>query len=227
MKTGVVFVSIFLITLPALAQEDPYFIDKRDFRKQYKTIALSPVDAVEIFNVSGSVAAALEEEITKRLERRGYTVLPSSVLGGIRAEMEQHVGGLEDPETGKVSPARQRAVRDHATRELWFRHDIDAIATIRVAIVDATFQKGRAEWDGASQKLLAEGRDRGYGGNIRASSVVLGIFDPSGRLLYLNYGGLELLQKRVEAKLLPLPASDYFADEKRVRKAAEISASEI
>ena len=235
MRTSTTIVASVCVSLATLAaaplawaaDDDPYFINKREFRRTYKTIALSPVDAPGLFNMPDSVAAALEEEVTKRLERRGIEVLPSSVLAGIRSEMAGHIGGLIDPDSGEESPARVRTVREHANRELWFRHGIDAVATIRIDMVDAHFEKGRAEWDGVKQKLIEEGRDRGYGGNIRASSVAFTIYDPTGRPLYAHYGGIELLQKRVEAQLLPIPASEYFSDDKRVRKAAQISVSEI
>jgi hypothetical protein len=219
----------FTLVLPVAAARDdsPYFVDKGEFKKQYKVIALAPVDADALFRLPDSVAQMIEEEVTRRLEKRGYEVLPSSILAGIRKTMEQQVGGIADPATGVVDTDKLRAVREHAMRELWFRNRPDAVATLRISVSTAEFAKGTAEWDGVKQKVASEGRDKGYGGDIAASSVSVAIFDEANRIKYLHYGGLELLQKRVEAMLEAIPADEYFADEKRVRNAAKVAVSEI
>lgn len=229
-KTLVATLALFVaIALPALAadKDSPFHIDKRDFRKQFKTIALAPVDADPLFNMPDSVATMLEEEVTRHLQKRGYKVIPTAVLADIRKTMEAQVGGLEDPETGQIDVAKLQAVRAHAFRELWFRNEFDAIATIRVSVSRAQFEKDRAEWDGVKQKIAAKGRNRGYGGNIATSSVSFAVYDQSDRLMYINYGGLEVLQMRQEAQLVPIPAENYFADEKKIRKAAQIATDPI
>jgi hypothetical protein len=87
------------IAIPAVAakKDDAFVIDKKEFKKQFKTIALSPIDADPVLKMPDSVAAMVEEEITKHLEKRGYVVIPSSVLGGIRNKMEALVGGVTNP----------------------------------------------------------------------------------------------------------------------------------
>jgi hypothetical protein len=39
-----------------------------------------------------------------------------------------------------------------------------------------------------------EGRNKGYSGKIYVSSVSFEIYDQTYKLMYVNYGGLELLQ---------------------------------
>ena len=224
------FILLWLaLVIPALAArtDEAFFISKRDFKKQYKTIALSPVDADAVFGMPDSVAVMIEEEITKHLEKRGYTVLPSSVLADIRKTMEEQVGGVTNAETGETDMAKLQAVRTHAFRELWFRHDIDAVATIRLSVSMAQFAKDRAEWDGVKQKIEHEGRDKGYGGTIAASSIGFAVYDHTDKIKYQHYGGLEVLQMRIDARLEPIPAERYFSDEKRVRKAAQVAVSPI
>jgi hypothetical protein len=116
-----------LIAIPSIAADgdSPFMIDKREFKKQYKTIALAPVDAVATLKMPDSVARMIEEEVTRHLQKRGYTVLPSTVLGGIRATMAAQIGGVDDPATGQVDPTKYNAVKTHAFRELWFQHEFD------------------------------------------------------------------------------------------------------
>lgn len=217
------------VATTSIAADDvsPFLIDKRDFKKQYKTIALSPVEAVASLKMPDAVAGMIEEEVTRHLQKRGYTVLPSSVLGGIRAAMEAQVGGVHDPATGEVDSAKLKAVRSHAFRELWFQHAFDAVATIKIDVLKTRFEKDRAEWDGAKQKIEHEGRDRGYAGDIVVTSVSIAVFDSTDKLKYQNYGGLEVLQTREDALLVPIPAENFFSDEKRIRKAAQIALNPI
>lgn len=228
-KTLAALLALFVVvSLPAIAADDsPFLIDKRDFKKQFKTIALVPVDADGLFNMPDSVAAMLEEEVTTHLEKRGYRVIPSSVLAGIRKSMEAQVGGVKDPESGQFDAAKLQAVRTHSFRELWFRHEFDALATIRVSTSRAQFENDRAEWDGVKQKVASNGRNRGYSGTIVASSVSVAVYDQTEKLMYVNYGGLEVLQMRDEAQLLAIPAENYFADEKKIRNAAQIAMKPI
>ena len=181
-----------LLALPggAADKDDAFTGDKRDFGKRFTTIALSPVDADPLFVMPERVARILEEEVTTHLEKHGYTVIPSSVLADIRKAMARQVGGLDDPGTGKPDAAKPRAVRSHALRELWYREQFDAVATIRVTTATARFAKGSAEWDGVKQKVDSEGRDKGYGGSIVASSVSFAVFDEAMRPQYVFYGGL-------------------------------------
>ena len=136
-------------TVTAAVSKDAFLVDKREFKKQFRTIALTPVDADAYLKMPAMAATILEEEVTARLQKRGYRVIPSSVLKGIRKTMEEQVGGFKDSETGQVDNAKVQAVRTHAFRELWFQHQFDALANIRVSISRVPMESDRIEWDGA------------------------------------------------------------------------------
>jgi len=207
--------------------DDPYRIDKRTFRKEYKTIALAPVDAEPYLEMPDSVAVMIEQEVTARLQKRGYTVIPSSVLAGIRKTMEAQVGGIEDPETGKVDYAKSQAVRAHAFRELWFRQQFDALATMNVSITTVPMESDRVEWDGTKRRIERDGRSKKYSATIAVSSVTVAIYDSANKPLYVAYGGLEPLMYRSDEQLLPLSPDKFFSDEKIIREAAQIAVAEI
>ena len=79
----------------AASDDEAFMVDKRDFKKTYKVIALMPRRCgTPYLEMSDAVAAMLEEEVTA-LQKRGYTVLPSSVLAGILG-VAQQVGGIVD-----------------------------------------------------------------------------------------------------------------------------------
>ena len=220
---------ILLVAGSALAakKDDAYLVNKRDFKKTYKVIALAPVDADSYLEMPPAVAAMLEQEVTARLQKRGYTVIPSTVLADIRKTMEAQVGGITDAESGQVDRAKQLAVRDHAFRELWFQHEFDALANIRLSVTQIAMESDRVEWDGTKQKLAHEGRSKKYSAKVMVSSVAVGMYDSTNKPIYLYYGGLEPLMYREGEQLSPLSVDKFFLDEKRIRKAAQIAVDPI
>ncbi len=211
----------------AAEKDDAFKIDKRTFKKDYKVVALAPVDAEPYLQMPESAKAMIEQEITARLQKKGYTVIPSSVLAGIRKTMEAQVGGTTNEETGREDLARVQAVREHAFRELWFQQTFDALVLMRVSITSVPMESDRVEWDGAKARLYYEGRGKKYSANVAVSSVALGFYDSTMKPIYMYYGGLEPLMYRTGESLEPLTADKLFLDEERIRKAALTAVSPI
>jgi len=231
MKTLLALVTALTIIAAPAAQAaekyDPYFIDKRTLKKEYKTIALAPVEAGANLGMPDSAKQMIEALVTKHLEKRGYKVIPSSVLAGIRKTMTEQVGGLTDPSTGEIDMDKVHAVRDHSLRELWFKNEFDAVATMQIEVFQAPVENDRAEWDGVKQKVPKKGRSLNYTASVAASSLTFSIYDPAEQPLFVNYGGLEVLMMRVKEEFQPLDSSEYFKDEKRIKKAVDVAMKPI
>jgi hypothetical protein len=231
MKTLLAFIAALGIAAspitPAAEKYDPYSIDKRTFKNEYQRIALAPIEAGAALDMPDPAKQMIEEEITKHLEKRGFTVIPSAVLADIRKTMIDQVGGLSDPATGETDMEKVMAVHSHSLRELWYRHDFDALGAIRIQIIQAPIENDKAEWDGTSQKIKKKGGGLKYTASVAASSVTFSIYDASEQPLYVNYGGLEVLMMRVKQEFQPLDSSEYFKDEKRIRKAAQVAIKPI
>ena len=220
--------SLFIAgTVTAADSDDAFFIDKKQFKKQYRTIALAPVDADGFFDMPDKVAAIIEEEVTARLKKRGYTVIPSSVLGGIRQTMEEQVGGLKKNGTDEIDTAKELAVRTHSFRELWFQQEFDALATIRVSIFNVPMESDSVEWDGTKQKIQYKGRSKKYAAKIYVSSVSVAFYDSTFKQLYLHYGGLEPLMHRGGEQLEVMSSDQLFRNEKKIREAVKIAVDPI
>lgn len=231
MRAPVAAIALACLVLAGVAtgadKQDPFRINKRDFKKQYKVIALTPVDADPYLQMPDSVARILEQEITAHLQKRGYTVIPSSVLAGIRKTMEAQVGGFEDPDTGQTNYEKINAVREHAFRELWFTQQFDALASIRVTVTRVDMESDKIEWDGVRQRLDHDGSSKKYSANVAVSSVALIIFDDKDDPLFANYGGLEPLMRRTKEQVVPVDVDKLFQDEELIRKAAEVAVDPI
>lgn len=224
-------VAIFLlgVATPTVGadKDSPYLIDKRDFKKQYKTIALSPAYADPFLQMPDSVGRTIEAAVTRHLEKRGFTVLPPSVLGDIRARMGSWIGGTTDPATGEVDTVRQEVVHTHAYRELWFKHQLDAVAMIRVRVRQVPIENDSAKWDGTKQRIEHSGGTAKYAVDGWVSSVSIAVFDDKQEPLYTNRGGLEVLMRRESGQLTVLPVEQYFQDEQRILKATQIALKPI
>lgn len=224
MKLRILVLGLLVGATAALADEDNAFlVDKKKFKQQVRTIALTPVDFDGYFDVPAGVAELLEQEVTERLEKRGYSVIPSSVLAGIRRTMEQQVGGITESATGELDLDRAQAVRTHAFRELWFQQEFDALANIRVSISQVPLENDRVEWDGVKQDIQHEGRGQKYTARVYASSVAVGVYDATLKPLYLHYGGLEPLMYRAGQQLEALGNEHLFRDRKKIREAVKIA----
>jgi len=204
--------------------DDAFLIREKDFKKQVRVIALTPIDAPLVIGMTKSAARMIEEEITARLRKRGFEVIPAQTLADIRTTMTEQVTSTTD--TGQIDAARAKAVREHSYREMMFRHPLDAIALIQVEIVNATFENDKAKWHDTKQKVEHSGRGN-FSGTIPATSVSVLIFDRNENLLYSHSGGLEVLMRRDDAQFVRLPEGSYFLDEKRIRNAAKNSVAPL
>lgn len=231
MKTLLLAVAALLLAsaapLYAADKDDAYLVDKKNFKRQYKTIALSPVDFDPSLQMPERVGTLLEQEITRHLEKRGYKVLPSTVLGDIRKTMATQVGGYVEAASGGIDVDKFKAVRRHSMRELWFRHELDAIATIRVMASKVPIDSDRVEWHGTKQKIETSGGRRKYTADVFVSSVTFAVYDQTDKLLFIYDGGLEPLMRREGDQLLPMTSEHFFTDDKRIRSAAKIAVSPI
>lgn len=211
------------------AKVDAYKIKKKDFKKQVETIALAPPEALQQLSLPPATGRLIEQEISRVLSRKGYTVLPSSVFQKIRDTMKQQVGGYKLPD-GSDDLEKMRAVREHSHRELLFQHPVDAVLGIHVRLVAAPFEKDKASWDGITQKvqksdnslydLMGGGK---YSGNIGAASLRLSFWDRDENLLYSHAGGIELVMMRNGKLLEPLPTAGLLKDEKRIKSSVKIA----
>ena len=61
---------LFSGPLVAADADEAFTTDRKQFKKQVKTIALTPVDADGYFQMPDRVAVMIEQEITARLEKR-------------------------------------------------------------------------------------------------------------------------------------------------------------
>lgn len=227
----IIVVSLILVvpdTFAASTKDAFIGIKKKTLKKEYTYLAVAPLDAAPALKMPNTIRQQMETAIVERLEKEGFKVLAPDVMRNIREHMKTLVG-LGDNSDQKDT-AKAEAVRDHSYRELMYRHPVNGIVSIRVLPVSAPFMNDKAEWHGTSQKIKHRGdglmkfiTGKSYGGNIAASSLKVAIWDRQENLLFSWAGGIEVLMQRNAKSLEPIPASQYWQDEKRIRNAVKLA----
>ncbi len=188
----------------------------------YGTIGIHTGLLVRMDN-EAQLAAIVSHEISHFLQRHTYREMLSKGRQGL---FGKGLGILASAalarETGTFDPNVGNFAGD-----LWFKNDCDAIAVIRVAVIQAPIENDKVEWDGASEEIKKKGGGLKYTASVAASSISVSIFDVAERPLFVNYGGLEVLVMRVRKEFQPLDASEYFQDEKRIKKAVQTAMKPI
>lgn len=227
-----ILVSLVLITLfvpqAFAAKESPFIIEKKEFKKRVKVISLAPLDPAPGLDISPEMQQFIEAEAAKELEKTRVETIAIEPYARLRDMMVQQVGGITN-EKGEVLTAKQRIVWDHVKREMRHRHQMDAFAQISIRPVTAVFNDDRAEWDGVKQKVQATGDGfslfggKNYQGTIGALSFQLAMTDRNDQLLYVNRGGIEVLQERQGPKLVPVDTALLMQDQKKIKKAIQLA----
>jgi len=217
----------------AASSKDAFIgIKKSTLKKEYRHLAVAPLEAAPGLNIPDEVRTILEHEVVKRLEKEGFKVLPPQVMQDIRQHMNNLVG-LSD-QAGEDDSKKLAAVLEHSYRELLLQHQVDGLVSLRVLAVGAPFKDDKAEWDGASQKIKHKGdglmkfiTGKNYGGTIAASSLKVSIWDRRETLLYSWGGGIEVLMERNAKTLEQIPASEFWQDKKRIKNSVKLALSPL
>jgi|GEM_PF-1459174 len=209
------------------AKDTPYVLAKKSFKKQVKTVALSPLQVPAMFELSAEMRDFIESEASAALAKTKIDNLGGGDYRSLQAIFSQRVGS-EAAKDEAADARRERIVRDHTRREVRRRHDFDGFAEVSLVAVSATFSDDKAEWDGVKRKVKSSGDGfslfggKNYQGTIAGVSFQLAIYDRNDTLLYLNRGGIDVLQAR-QGEHLVMRTDDYLSDTKRLKRAVRMA----
>ena len=220
----------------ASAAYDPFRISPDEFRRRVKTIAVGSVAVSSDFG-GNSAGQAFNPAIETKLRDAGFTVVPTQEFRGIWDAKAAELGGLFDPQTGRVVEAKATALLSHIRGELKTRFNADAVMLPRVQKVTARFGYTpfvgvRASWDGASEALETGAFDKVLSprgnGTVPALSLVLSIEDLEGAPLFVNAGGIQVLSKLAPGagnfggnSFVQVSKDQLFTDEQRMQLAVQ------
>lgn len=220
----------------ASAAYDPFRISPDEFRRRVKTIAVASV-AVSSDLGGNSAAQAFNPAIETKLQEAGFKVVPTQEFRGIWDAKATELGGLFDPQTGKMNEAKATTLLSHARGEMKTRFNADALVLPHVRRVTARFGYMpfvgvRANWDGASENLETGAFDKVVSprgsGTVGAISLVLNIEDLNGSPLFVNAGGIQVLSKLAPGAgnfggnaFVEVPKDQLFTNEQQMQQAVQ------
>jgi hypothetical protein len=210
-RTSCALLACLALGMSALhaTQPEPFAIPRAQLLAAIKTIALMPVAIDDSVPDADALASVLEQEITRRLQQCGFTVVPPSVMREIRARAQTAIGGVYDPMTGAPLAERLAALEEFSEQEYRTQHPADAILRAAVVPRQVTFTRGVAVWDGVSEQVgssqasagmqralsfLALGKGTLAEAHVVALSLEVTVADPRGNTLYSRAGGLLTLE---------------------------------
>ena len=224
---GIACLNLVYVQSLLAASDSPYLIEKKAFKKDVRSVALSPLYVPDLLKLSPEMRAHIEAEATTALSKTKIKSVGIPAYAEIRDLFTEQIGGLRN-EAGEVDDQRLAVVRDHTKREMRMRHEVDGFAEISLRAVTAVFSDDRAEWDGVKRKVKSSGDGfslfggKDYQGSIAGVSFQLAIYDRSDELLYVQRGGIDVLQERQGEKLVNR-TDEFLNDPKRLKKAVQMA----
>jgi hypothetical protein len=234
LRKNVSIIGIIVILLVAgcatTPKYTPFKVTKEEFYAKTKTIALAPLEIPEGMPDPEPVIATYESLLEAKLKEAGFLVLSSGVFDDIFKQMTEQVGGFFDPMTGKINEAKYKTVQKCTCEELGIKCNADVILfpSIQVFFVDWT--GGAARWHGTSEPISSSGQlfleslvGISRSGNVSALSLTVNFQDLNGGVQYMNYGGIQLMNKLSGGKFVQVPREKLFADEERNTNSVNIA----
>ncbi len=213
---------------------NPFQISEEQFHTKVKHIALAPIAVPPQLGISESAKLRFDSLIETKLQEAGFATFPAKNWGEVFARIQQEVGGVFDPRTGKPDETKVKTVWARTADEIRSRFQFDAVLLPRVHVVKAYWGSNWARWDGVSEALasgLAGIFVPNASGTMPALSLVVSIGgpDPDGPVQYRHRAGIQVLEKlapiteRFSKLFAPVPREELLTNDERNRAAVEIA----
>lgn len=185
--------ALFAAEAPLAAEETPYRVPRELVRARVETIALAPLRLPPDYEHDERARQAILEPLLKKLEIKGYKVVPPSEYDAVWRAHAGKLGQVYDPLTGRADEDKRKVAYDLTARELAARHGVDAILFVEVTIDDLPPSSAFAEigpaFRFANQIPSWQGNDIGGGLAWHPQKVVgnvleLTLVDLAGAVMY-------------------------------------------
>jgi hypothetical protein len=212
--------------VPKAAKYDPFKVPREQFYGSLRVVALAPVQGPSDLE-DKEVLAKFQGTIETALAESGLRVILPGEVGPILDSARAKQGGIFDPMTGKRDEERAKAAKAAALAELKARFGADALLRAYLDVRAVRFSADTARWDGVEESVATSGWKKllvSHSGRVPALSVIVALDAMDGRTLYLNGGGLHVIQKIDAAgRGVPVPQKELFGDDARNWRAVRLA----
>jgi hypothetical protein len=192
---------------------------------------IRPVDRGLIDFARGSsvfphACESFEPDVTDRLEKAGFKVVPSEIWTADWKRTAAEAGGLYDPTTGEADQGRVRLVHAQVRRELAREYLVDAVLNLTVEIVDLNLTTGTPIFCGTRDRVFfpmarRQSRVLDHRGVLaaRAACLSVSLRDIQDRELYAARFGIEAWQTYARQTRATRPRALRLRNIERIQEA--------
>lgn len=208
---------------------DPYDVPREQFREQVAHLALRPLALPPGTPDPERVRAEFERLFVQELERRGYTVTPSSVFAETWKRFSSDLDGVYDAVTGKADGAKFEAAWGHTLRELERERGVDAVlvSTIHFDLLPYGADGPFPRYTTAAGEPVEIGGKKFWGRpnmplRVDGAFLDVAILDRANVRLYSLRVPIRWSRVYINGGVLDRPASELYADAERNRSRVAI-----
>ena len=224
---------VLLLSLMGCATTPPYnplSVSKEEIYATVDVIGLFPFYSQIKADDLDAKLAAMEEEVTARLESAGFRVIPSSQYKKIHDDAREAMGPMYDPKTGELDKEKHKILEEQTLGEYLGRYsEVDAFFSGGIVFAKASWSGNYANWNGASESTSGkEGFWAGFGlsnfsGTIPALSFSTYLERTDKTRLYSLYGGVQLAKWFQGGKFVDIPEKLVLSDKSKINGGIAIS----
>ena len=211
---------------------NPFKVPRESFYPGLKTVALAPVHVPSDLADPEPVKTRFAALISEQLKAAGLAVVSPEEVSPILAAKTKEIGGIYDPETGRVDEAKSKALEAAVLREVRSKFGADALMSPFIRVVTASLSHDTAAWDGTTQEAGQGGIWKAmlatHSGSIPALTLTVWLSGGEGQPLYAKSGGIQVLGKvSLQGHIGQVPRNELFADEGRNAAAVRIALDQL
>jgi hypothetical protein len=211
-------------------ENDPYLVPKEEVQRKVRTIALTPVVLPAGTEDPEPVRQLFESLLVQKLQRKGFTTVPSAEFASTWLRMSERLGGVYDPLTGEPREGQYDAAWEHTTRELARRFSADAVLQpvvgpgdwipgVKLALPREYYAiLGEAiTWRG--KPIFASAPN--FPQKLRGVALGVRLFDLTGAPMYAYSAGIEWYQVYIARSREDRPRREMYASAERNQGAVD------
>jgi len=178
-----------------------------------------------------------DEKLAESLRAAGFEVREAALYQAAENEARDAAGGWFDRFTGEVDKIKHGRILNQAVAAYQTRYKVDAY--VRAQIIQAPVKytdEKHVQWDGVEENIIAsEGllasinhvvpilASRAQNGELPASSLMVMVYDPRGKILYSTSGGIGAMSALARNHFVRLDEAGLLSDPSRMAQAASIA----
>lgn len=209
-------------------------IPREELVAKIRVIGILPaIDALSNTDVSDGV----DPPLAQSLRSAGFQVVEAGKYRETELEVRKQAGGWFDPITGRADPRKSKDLMDRAMQVYVERYKPDGLLRARVEERPLNYDDEKhVRFDGVEENIVASESliaaiNHGVGildtGQFSVVSLVVGLYDMQGQVLFAGRGGIGARSVLVRKRFTPVDLPGLLQDAPRMAQAGDIAVHEL